>query len=639
MAIQDDISVAVNGDIRYTGTTANYTVIELHRFLQDLADDAVSSGNDLHDITDDTSSDRSTDNIITINAPYNIDATLATHLYDGSITQDNGNTIFAGLVVVGSVETGTNIIIVQNNEVLTDTWTAFPNADPAANILMRTTIQTRSDGVNINGQRIIIKAREYGDTYAEFSVTMALGNNTAALFTSADLNNQTASGTVGAYDKIDNTEGFQLLEISGGAPTEPYFSQWQVNGAGSLPASPKINDVYEYAKYIQRRGTAETIHGMNGDLFRGITHEWAYDGIVGAEPTTNETFVWGTFLDVGVITGTYTVGEVVSGGTSGALGRVLSVDATNTSLVIATETGTWVSGEVVTGVTSGATATSSSGPVGQATGGGAAVILAADSVTDDKVWIQLIKGTAPADNTVTYEDTDHTRSNDVAGAVTSRAVSAPFIGNSTGSALLGAFGIGLDPSDAGASDLFIDLEGNAITPPNNVTFTVSGLISGEDRVLVGPESGGSLNEAQFTTVGNITTDNITAVTVNTAIPTDTPSSGTIRVYDDNGIARRLVYSSYTGSVFTIDPTASEADVPNVADFSGVNATAGNNAYISYIDKLADGTSVSFTSVFLSARALFIRVRDGGASPIKTFETTGSLGSAGGSSTAIRTTDA
>jgi len=46
----------------------------------------------------------------------------------------------------------------------------------------------------------------------------------------------------------------------------------------------------------------------------------------------------------------------------------------------------------------------------------------------------------------------------------------------------------------------------------------------------------------------------------------------------------------------------------------------------------------FTGVYASDRSLFIRVRDGGSSPIKTFETTGTLGSSGGSATAIRTSD-
>ena len=49
-----DVSVAVNGDIRWTGgATPNYTVLELHRYLQDLADQAVGSGDDLVDITSD----------------------------------------------------------------------------------------------------------------------------------------------------------------------------------------------------------------------------------------------------------------------------------------------------------------------------------------------------------------------------------------------------------------------------------------------------------------------------------------------------------------------------------------------------------------------------------------------------------
>jgi len=43
-------------------------------------------------------------------------------------------------------------------------------------------------------------------------------------------------------------------------------------------------------------------------------------------------------------------------------------------------------------------------------------------------------------------------------------------------------------------------------------------------------------------------------------------------------------------------------------------------------------------VYSSDRTLFIRVRDGGGTPIVPFETTGTLGSAGGSVTAIRQAD-
>lgn len=86
MAIGDDFTVAVNGDIRHAANSNHYTVLELHRFLQGLADDAVASGNDLVDITSSTPSERSTDNIITLLGTYNIDDTAAAtitkeHLY------------------------------------------------------------------------------------------------------------------------------------------------------------------------------------------------------------------------------------------------------------------------------------------------------------------------------------------------------------------------------------------------------------------------------------------------------------------------------------------------------------------------------------------------------------------------------
>lgn len=701
MAIGDDFSIDANGDIRYTGTTANYTVLELHRWLQDKADDAVAVTDDWLDITDSTPSERSTDNIITLNAPYNIDDTAAQHLYDGSITQAGGDTIYSGLVVVGSVEAGTNVIIVQDNALLTDTWSTAPNADAGANIILRLLVKTRHEGANIDGQRLLIQAREYGDTYAEFSVTCGLGNNTAALFTANDLNNETDQSTVNAYDKIQNVEGYQELEISGTAPAEPYYSQWTYTGAGTLPATPVKNDIYEFAKDIQRRGTAETIHGISGALFRGITHSWLYDGITGAEPATNDVIAWGAFLDHGAVTGgPFVVGEVVTGGTSLAVGRVLSVDGTNTSLVVSTQSGTWQSGEVLTGTTSGATATTSAGPVGQATGGGTGLILAIDSAGADDMWIQLTRGTAPADNALTYLDSDHTRSTTVAGTPSSHAVSTPFIGSSTGSAILGAFGIGVDPDDTTNSDLYIDLDGNAVTPPANVTFTVSGLESGQDRVLVGPSTGSTaLDDDQLTGATGSNASGAGTWVVNESIPADTPSSGVVRVFNGNTFDR-VPYTSWATSTFTLTGTLPNAGASHTlnydneasgpftvgetltfggagtaellalddngltgsmvirmisgstpadnesisggtssatADVDGAPAAVGG--FIAYIDELATASTATFTTVYDADRTLFVRVRDGAASPIKTFETEATLNNGGGGTTAIRTSDA
>lgn len=550
MAIETDISVAANGDIRYEGdahggaSPGYYSVIELHRFLQALADDAVASGDDLLDITDTTPSDRSTDNIITLNAPYNIDDTLAEHIYDGSITQEGGDVIYSGLVVVGAVSSGTNLQIVQNNTLLTNYWGTGLNTDPAANILLRVMVKTRSAGSDIDGRRLRVQARELGDTFAEFSLTAGLGNSTAAIFTSADLNNQTAAGTIAGWTSIVNTEGYQAIDVDGNGADEFYYSKWELG-------TQSINDLYERTKWIQRRGTSETIHGINGELFRGITHQWNYDNEASGPFSEDEVLSWGT-------------------GSTAGTGLLLALNDTGT-------TGT--------------------------------------------MWIQLLTGVAPSDNLEITGGTSSATA-DVNGSVTTRTVSTSFIGSSTGSALIGAYGIGVDTADLTASDLLFDLTNTPRNPPNNVTFTVNGLVTG-DRVLVGPESAGGLLESQLTLNGAISAAAAT-ITVNETIPSDTPATGTIRVFNGDTYSR-VTYTGYTTNDFT--------------GCTGAPAAADNaDVFISYIDTVATGSSESFTSVFDSTRSLFIRVRDGGASPIKTFETTGTLGSAGGSTTAIRTTD-
>lgn len=621
---------AGNYDIRYIGgdhgASPTYaTVLELHRFLQDLADDALFSGDDEVDITVPTPSVRSTDNIITLINGFNIDDTAAEHLYLGSIIQAGGATIYDGFNVIGGSD---NIQIIQNGAVLSDDWwnsNGGLNADSANGISHRFMLKVRAAGADIDGRRIIATSRNFGNTFGEFGINgSARGINVIALTQASDLNNQTAAGTVATWsDIVNDNEGYTGIDADGNSTNEFYYSNWELG-------SRSKNNFYERLKWLTREGSAETVYGLNGELFRGITHQIAIDN-----PT-------GTFVEPEGVSWT------------GGTGQLLAIDST----------------------TAGTT-----------------------------MWIQLLTGAAPTDGqTITGAST---ATADVNVTVTERAVSTPFVGASTGSAIIGAYGLGIGADDLGTNDRVTALDNVTRQPPNNVTFTVNGLISGEDRVLVGPESGAALNKAQMAVATTaLTTANITSVEVN-AIPTETPSSGTIRVVDNNGQERRLVYTGFDSgaNTFTIDPAASEApggNLANVADFDIVNANIGNNVYVSYIDADAQGTlisagsfvndveykietvgttdftligaasntigeiftatgagtgtgdarllntSLSFTAVYTADAALFIRVRDGGAggagsvkgdTPIQTFETTGTLGSAGGSTNAIRTSDA
>lgn len=554
MAIADDFSVGTNGDIRHVSGASTYTVLELHRFLQDLADDAGPTGNDYLDITSTTPSERSTDNIISLLGTYNIDDDAAEYFFDGSVSQATGDVLYAGLEVVGSVYGTTTLQVVQNNALYdgdTPFWGTGINVDAGANILCRMLIKVRTGGSDVDGKRIRVFAREWSHTYAEFSVTMGLGNSVAAIFTNDDLNNTTGSGVVATWTTIVNVEGYQLIDLGNGNGDQPYYSQWD-------KAAYTINQLYERCKYIVRRGTAETIHTMDGELFRGITHEWAYDNEATGPFQEDETLSWGTGATAG----------------TGILLALLDSGATGTQ------------------------------------------------------WVQLLTGVAPTDGLQISGGTSSATC-DVNGSVTSRSLSPMFLGQSTGTTIIGAFGIGVDPNDLTANDKLTDLLNVLQQPPNNVTFTVYGLVVSEDRVLVAIKAAGDdFDFDQYSLNTTLSATDETAVVVTTSIISDTPSSGTIRIELNSGTIRRVEFTSWTGSTFTIGST----------DFSGDNATAGNNVMTSLLDKLAGSTSEDFTVVYSTDRDLFVRVRDGGGTPIKTFESPATLGTAGGSSTAIRTSD-
>lgn len=654
MAIGDDFNVALNGDIRHVSGSTNYTVLELHRWLMNLADDQQATASDFVDITTYTPSERATDQIIelkdysglaTPGPTFNIDATAAQYLYDGSVSQRGGDDLYSGLVVVGSVQANTELQVIQDEVKLASHWGTGKNAVPAANILLQILIKSRSDGADIDGKRVRVIARELSDTYAEFSATLGQANSTAAIFTSDDLNNQTGAGTISGWT-ITNTEGYQEYDITGEGTVEPYYSKWD-------KGTQSNNDLYEYTKWIQRRDSgsgdlsSETIHGINGLYFRGITHEVVYDGEAGTGPVEDNYLAWGTTFayDAELASG-LTVGEYYTFQTSGAVGKLLALDddGTTGSVVFAIEPG---SGTVTNGesfVRSDGTATDgadvNSVPADTSATGGRGLVLADD--TTNTLWIQLLSGGAPQDNVPMYNTTT-AGVYDVANycipnvTITARTVVPEFIGQSTGTNIIGPFGLGVEPTEAVVGDKYTDLDNQLRQPPNNVDFDVGGLVSGEDRVLATWKDPAQLGIEfdQLTLNGAKNTSGQTTVVVNETIPSDTPDSGTIRVELENGIYRYVAFTSWTGpSTFNTAST----------DWSDPNDALDNaDVFISYLDKLAGAATETFTVTYNQDRTIFVRVRDGGtagdAKGIKTFETSGTLGSGGGGVTAIRTSDA
>jgi hypothetical protein len=61
-------------------------------------------------------------------------------------------------------------------------------------------------------------------------------------------------------------------------------------------------------------------------------------------------------------------------------------------------------------------------------------------------------------------------------------------------------------------------------------------------------------------------------------------------------------------------------------------------FVSYLDLVTSLTSESFSYVYSADRTHFVRVRDGGATPIQTAETTGIMTDTGGSASVNRIAD-
>jgi len=180
---------------------------------------------------------------------------------------------------------------------------------------------------------------------------------------------------------------------------------------------------------------------------------------------------------------------------------------------------------------------------------------------------------------------------------------------------------GVLPGESQAYQL-IAHDGTTQAPPNVIGITLGNLVVG-DRILVMRSSGGALLVNEFTLAG-AHSSGATTVTVNETVSTDRPNSGVLRIN-----TRRYLYTSFNAAAKTF----------TLSTGLDVNHAANSPAFMPYLDKVAASTSESVSFPYSSAFSAVARVRNGsGSTPIVPFETTLSVGAAGASANAVRTSD-
>ena len=558
--------------IRYIGPAhgvagANYvSVYELHRWLQDMADDASSANDDYMDITVPNPSDKKFTTIIELLNTTKLDDAYTTpaseYIFGGSIIQtvSGQEEIYDGISVVAN--RGVVVNVIQNGAVLTNKfWNNTPNgetfaglnADPANGVAMRFMVKVKSAGSMIDNGALLFTTREWGKTFSEFRIpSTGRGVNVVPLTYADDLNNTTVSGTVATWTTITNvTAGWNAIDVNQDTADEYYYSEWNRD-------TYTINQFYERMKYATRNGETGALYGIPGEMFRGITHA----------------------IDIGTPSG----GTFVEGG------------ATNLS---------WGSG---------ATA-------------GTAKILANDT-TAHVLYVQLLTGVVPG-NSVTVTQGAVTATTAGSNAVTEKSVSTPFCGSSTGSSLVGAYGFSLEYADLAVNDKITALDGTTRQPPNNVSFTVNGVQSGW-YVLVAPYDAGNIDYNQLTLNGTLSGAAVTSVVVNEAIPANTPSSGTIRIKRADGSYTRHPYSAVNTGTKTFTITAHNFSTNNATTGTDVfisyidQAASGTSISFNtvqtsnqtlYVEARFGGTGPNYTDSIKAAKTSGVLSSTGGSATV------------------------
>lgn len=271
MTINTDFSVATNGDIRHISGATVYSVLDLHQWLQDLADDAAASGDDNVSIL--TANPSKLDGprsaikpmVLNLLSTFNIDDAAAQFINFGSISQAAGAVLYTGVKSIGSpLVAGSPVYIVQNNAKLTKYW-----PDGHAQVL----VKGKTAGTFIDNGDIRAYSRKYGQTYADFAANLVAGGEQPVAISTAptDWTPLTLSAAL-ALTGITITPGDTNYDTGDGNGSKLY------KGTIALSGGRTIAEAAQYCQAICDEASVITINGEPGWRYRALNVAYTPNG-------------------------------------------------------------------------------------------------------------------------------------------------------------------------------------------------------------------------------------------------------------------------------------------------------------------------------------------------------------------------
>lgn len=263
MPIGSDFSVASNGDIRHISGSTVYSVLDLHQWLQDLADDANASGDDNVSIL--TANPSKLDGprsaikpmLLNLLGSFNIDDDAAKYINFGSIQQAGTNVLYTGLKSIGSpLVVASPIYVVQNGSKLTSYW---PNGH------IQILVKGKTGGALIDNGDIRVYSRKYGQTYADFAANLVAGGEQPAAITTSltDWTPLSLASALALSTKVTITTGSVFFDTGSGGNKE-------YKGTITLSGGCTIAEAAQYCQAICDQSSTTTVDGVLGWKFRAL---------------------------------------------------------------------------------------------------------------------------------------------------------------------------------------------------------------------------------------------------------------------------------------------------------------------------------------------------------------------------------
>lgn len=605
--------------------------------------------------------------------------TISTGTGVGTAAGDSntGDTLYANIYTLGTIQTTPNpkTYVFQESLALNEWW---GRGDSEAHIDVL--IKVKEASVEIDGAQITVFVRHYGDLYDHFPIDLSSGGrNAVPLATQEDLNNNVTGEITVAYSGQSGswTVGNFVRDTTTGAYGEILADDDQ-GATGTLTIGNVIAGTAGSFDFTATNTLQETIDGTaNGD----VTGVSATAGTVTAVVRDyNDIGIYFVNLSIPFNSGSEepSLGDRIEGAGSGAVAYYVGSTITSGSWTGGDAAGTiylanWVD---TTNFGNPENLDIDGGTANFATTAGAQSIAktvdkAFEQGTDYPYNVIVDCAARPMSEVyewfkyVTREDANSTapagfnhitmyRVNDAGTAIieeegeeyisaqtTYTPVKASPFGTFAGGKLFGARGVWVENMDNADRQNFqlIDADGATQTPPNFITITVNSVVVGDKVTIFRTDGGEDIDKDQFTSHATNNTLGSGTFEVTTPIPSDTPSSGYLRIVDTSDTStereERIAYTSWTNSL----------GGPYVFTLSGTLAkTYGNTdtAYVPYYDEVAGATSVSVTVIYNVNQSVLTRVRqyDGGtpANSILPFQITGTVTISGYTVAAIRTPD-